>query len=115
MKDRERAKLANPFTTRRVKEKTKEQQASEAAHWNPKCCSFTAPQAGSAVAMAMTKSAAERAAAAPVPAVDAEEALQRPVDFKRLLGKRTVIPVKKINPRPGVSSPSVATQALKKR
>ena len=105
MKDRERAKLANPFTTRRVKEKIK-QQAREAANWNPKFCSFLAPQAGSAVAMAMAKSA-------PVPAVDAEEALKRPVHPKRLLGKRTVIPVKKMNPRPGVSRPSVASQALK--
>ena len=116
LKDRQRAKLANPFTTRRVKEKTtKEQQAAEAANRKPKFCSFTAPQAVSAVAMAMAKSGAKRAAAAPVPAVDAEEALQRPVDPKRLLGKRTVIPVKKINSCPGGSRPSVATQALKKR
>ena len=57
LKDRQRAKLANPFTTRRVKEKTaKEQHAVEAANWKPKFCSFTAPQAGSTVAMAMAKS-----------------------------------------------------------
>ena len=105
LKDRQRAKLANPFTTRRVKEKTtKEQQAAEAANWKPTFCSFTAPQAGSAVAMAMAKSGATRAAAAPVPAADAEEVLQRPGDPKRLIGKRPVIPVKKINPRPGESS-----------
>ena len=115
MKDRQRAKLANPFTTRRGKEKTtKEQQAVEAANWKPKFCSFTAPQAGNAVAMALAKSGAKRAAAAPVPAADAEAVLQRPVDPKRLIGKRPSIPVKKMNPRPG-GRPSAASQALKKR
>ena len=73
LKDRERVKLANPFTTKRVKEKTtKEQKAAEAADWKPKFCSLTAPQAGSAVVMAMAKSGAKRAAAATVPAADVE-------------------------------------------
>ena len=49
-------KLANPFTSKRPKEKTEGQEAAEAAHWNPKFASFSAPQAGSAVAMAMAKS-----------------------------------------------------------
>ena len=111
LKDREKVKLANPFTTKRMKEKkTKEQQAAEAASWKPKICSMTAPQAGSAVAMALAKAGAKRAAAAPVPAADAEEVLQRPVDPRRLAGKRPVFPVKKHNPRP-----SVASLAVKKR
>ena len=115
LKDREKAVLANPFTTKRIKEtKTKEQQAAEAASWKPKICSMTAPQAGSAVAMAMAKTAAKRAGAAPVPAADAEEVMQRPVDPRLLAGKRTSIPVKKHNPRPA-SRPSMALLAGKKR
>ena len=46
---------ANPFTTKQVKEKTKEKEAEEAVNWKPKFSSFTAPQAGSAVAMALAK------------------------------------------------------------
>jgi hypothetical protein len=115
LKDREKVKLANPFTTKRMKEKkTKEQQAAEAASWKPKICSMTAPQAGSAVAMALARAGAKRAAAAPLPAADVEEVLQRPVDPRRLAGKRPSIPVKKHNPRP-VSRPSVASLAGKKR
>ncbi len=52
---RERAKLANPFTTMRVKDKTAEKDAEEAVYWKAKFSSFTAPQAGSTVAMAMAR------------------------------------------------------------
>ena len=55
LKDREPVQLANTFTTRRVKEKTKEQKAVEAVNWKPKFSSFSAPHAGSAVAMALAK------------------------------------------------------------
>ena len=103
--------LANPFTTRRVKEKTKEQQAVEAVNWKPKFCSFLAPQAGSAVSMAMAKCWPNRPAAAPVPAVDGAEVMQLPVDPGLLSGKRPVKPVKHINPRPSVGCPSVASES----
>jgi hypothetical protein len=113
LKDREKAVLANPFTTKRMKEKkTKEQQAAEASSWKPKICSMTAPQAGSAVAMALAKAGAKRAAASPVPAADAEEVMQRPVDPGLLAGKR--LPVMKHKPG-GASRPSVASLAGKKR
>ena len=115
LKEREKAVLANPFTTKRMKEeKTKEQQTAEAASWKPKICCMTAPQAGSAVAMAMAKTGAKRAGAAPVPAADAEEVMQRSVDPRLLAGKRPSLPVKKINPRPA-SRPSMASLAGKKR
>jgi hypothetical protein len=111
LKDREKAVLANPFTTKRMKEKkTKEQQAAEASSWKPKICSITAPQAGSAVAMALAKAGAKRAAASPVPAADAEEVMQRPVDPGLLAGKR--LPVMKHKP---ATRPSVASLAVKKR
>ncbi len=67
LKHRERAKLANPFTTKRAKDKTAEREAEEAVCWKPKFSTFTASQAGSAVAMAMPKRAA-RPAPAPVEA-----------------------------------------------
>ncbi len=58
MKDLERAKLVNPYTTERVKDKTAERDAEEAVSWKPKFSTFTGPQAGSAVAMAMAKQTA---------------------------------------------------------
>ena len=45
LKDCQRVKLVNPFTTRRVKEKTtKEQQAVEAANWKPKFFVLSRPR-----------------------------------------------------------------------
>ena len=61
--------------------------------------------------MVMAKCGPKRPAAAQVPAIDETETMQLPVDPRRLIGKRQVMPVKKINPRPGVSRPSVASQA----
>ena len=111
--DRERAKLVNPFITRGEKEKTKEKEAEEAVNWKPKFSSFSAPQAGSAVVMALAK---REALPAPAPvkdgaAADEPDPLQRPVDPRLLIGKQQVRPVKHINPRPGVSRPSVALYA----
>ncbi len=113
LKDRERTKLANPFTTKRPKEKTREQEAGEAANWNPKILSFSAPQAGSAVAMAMARSGQKRTA--PVKPVDEEEVMQRPVDPKLLVpAERAVKPVQLINPRPQRRL-TAATVARKRR
>ena len=115
LKDRERMKLANPFTTKRPKEKTKAQEAAEAAHWNPKFASFSAPQAGSAVAMAMAKSGPKRTL--PVRPAEAEEVMQRPVDpgllFKSKAG-RSVRPVQPIKPRHPQGRPTAATVARKR-
>ena len=113
LKDRERVQLANPFATRQVREKTKEQEAVEEVKWKPKFSSFSAPQAGSAVVMALAK---REALPAPAPvkdgaAADEPDPLQRPVDPRLLIGKQQVRPVKHINPRPGVSRPSVALHA----
>ena len=59
IKDRERAQLATPFTTKeQVKRaKAKAKEAAEKAVWKPTFSTFTAPQGGSALAMAMAKRA----------------------------------------------------------
>ena len=115
LKDRQRAKLVNPFTTRRVKEKTKEQEAVGEVNWKPKFSSFSAPQAGSAVAMAMAKSGPKRTL--PVRPAEEEEVMQRPVDpgllFKSKAG-RSVRPVQPSKPRHPQGRPTAATVARKR-
>ena len=111
-KDSERMKLANPFTTKRPKEKTKGQEAAEAAHWNPKFAPFSALQAGSAVAMAMAKSGPKRTL--PVRPAEEEEVMQRPVDPGLLVKSkavRSVRPVQPIKPRHQQGRPTAATVA----
>ena len=54
----ERAELAHPFNTKRVKEKGKAGEAEEAASWKPSFSSFKDTPAGSAIAMAMARRAA---------------------------------------------------------
>ncbi len=86
-KDRERAELANPFTTKRVKERGKERKAEEAVSWKLIFSSITAPQVSSAVVMAMAKRAA-RPAAEEEPDVVApvdQDPLLRPVNSRRLI------------------------------
>ena len=113
LKDSKRMKLANPFTTKRQKEKIKQQEAAEAAHWNPKFASFSAPQAGSAVAMAMGKSRPKRTL--PAKPADEEGVMQRPVDPGLLVtAKRAVKPVQLINPQPQQRRPTAATVARKR-
>ena len=111
LKDRERAKLANPFTTKRAKDKTAKKDAEEAVCWKPKFSSFTAPQAGSAVAMAMAKRPALPAAAqVEAPAGEAAEApdpLQQEVDPKLLVSTRGRGP-----PRPSVHRPCLRRPLL---
>jgi hypothetical protein len=118
LKDRERAKLANQFTTKRAKDKTTEKDAEEAVCWKPKFSSFTAPQAGSAVAMAMAKRPARPAAAqVEAPAEDAPEApaapdpLQRAVDRKLLVSTRGSGPPRPSVHQPGLRRPILHTHA----
>ena len=100
---------------RRRRPRDKLEEAAEAAHWNPKFASFSAPQAGSAVAMAMAKSGQRRTL--PARQADEEEVMQRPVDPGLLVktkAMRSVRPVQPIKPRPQQGRPTAATVARKR-
>ena len=92
IKDREKALLANPFNTKSIKEKKRQQdkaQEKAAPKWNPHMPVFASCAPGSAADMANQggkRPSVLPAAAVPSPsAIPAADPLQRPVDPKLLV------------------------------
>ena len=94
IKDREKALLANPFNTKSIKEKKRQQdkaQEKAAPKWNPHMPVFASCAPGSAADMANQRgkrpSVMPEAAVPPHSAIGlpAADPLQRPVDPKRLV------------------------------